>query len=874
MSQDVAPGGMVYRCCDPRRRNEIASLIEAGATSLNAVDFLEVLDSPAQGPDERQRTLVVHFLQDPTTLGITAENVRIEGGERIRDIRVVSAAVRAEPASGSADPVLVVIVDTPGDFSTYTLRLVPAAAGTLPGLDPLLRAVDFSFKVACPTTFDPAPGPGGTSCLILPHDEPSLDYLARDFASLRQLMLDRMAVLVPDWTERNPADLGIALVELLAYLGDQLSYRQDAVATEAYLATCRRRASARRHARLVDYFMHDGCNARAWVQVRLEDGTPPFELTEATFHSAVPGLPPSIQPRSPGAGRAADLAATTFQLLEPAFLAPEHNEMTYYTWGARECCLPRGAVRATLRTWLPNLRPGMVLVLTEARSPRTGEPADADLSHRHAVRLVDVRRRDDPIGGRFDDPPTAGPVPVTDIRWADEDALPFPLCISAETTDDGGRFVPDISVALGNIVLADHGALMQEDLGVVPAGTVRQLDAAGAATAGRGDGCDHQRVTVAPARFRPALARGPVTQAVRHDATQTPSAAAAMRYHPRDALPQVTLSDGTSEPWEARLDLLGSGLSKHVVVEVEAQHSDASGGRLRFGDGTHGAAPPVGHAMTARYRVGNGAAGNVGAQTLVHVVTSRNGIAEVCNPLPATGGVDLESIEEVRQHAPVAFRPQVAPGPGGRPLGHTLRRAVTPADYAAVTESASVLEPDDVQRAAATFRWTGSWRTVSVTVDRRGGGPVSAEFEDALRTHLERYRMAGHDLEVEPPRPVALRLAMRVRVRPGYAESQVGPVLLDVFSDRLLPDGRRGVFHPDNLTFGQTIYLSPLYAVAQDVDGVESVDITTFERLDRPGPQARDAGRLALGRLEIARLANDPNFPERGVFELTMEATR
>jgi hypothetical protein len=49
---------------------------------------------------------------------------------------------------------------------------------------------------------------------------------------------------------------------MLAYAADQLSYYQDAVATEAYLGTARRRTSARRHARLVDYFMHDGANAR------------------------------------------------------------------------------------------------------------------------------------------------------------------------------------------------------------------------------------------------------------------------------------------------------------------------------------------------------------------------------------------------------------------------------------------------------------------------------------------------------------------------------------------------------------------------------------------------------------------------------------
>ena len=92
-----------------------------------------------------------------------------------------------------------------------------------------------------------------------------IDYLAKDYASFRRLLLDRLAVVMPDWRERNPADLGVAVVEALAYAGDYLSYAQDAVATEAYLGSARRRASVRRHARLVDYVMHDGANARTWV---------------------------------------------------------------------------------------------------------------------------------------------------------------------------------------------------------------------------------------------------------------------------------------------------------------------------------------------------------------------------------------------------------------------------------------------------------------------------------------------------------------------------------------------------------------------------------------------------------------------------------
>ena len=45
------------------------------------------------------------------------------------------------------------------------------------------------------------------------------------------------------------------------------AYRQDAIATEAYLHTARRRVSVRRHAKLVDYTISDGCNARVWVAI-------------------------------------------------------------------------------------------------------------------------------------------------------------------------------------------------------------------------------------------------------------------------------------------------------------------------------------------------------------------------------------------------------------------------------------------------------------------------------------------------------------------------------------------------------------------------------------------------------------------------------
>ena len=64
-----------------------------------------------------------------------------------------------------------------------------------------------------------------------------IDYLAKDYASFRRLLIDLIPQLNPAWMERNPSDLGISLLELFAYEGDNLSYFQDAVANEAYLDT-------------------------------------------------------------------------------------------------------------------------------------------------------------------------------------------------------------------------------------------------------------------------------------------------------------------------------------------------------------------------------------------------------------------------------------------------------------------------------------------------------------------------------------------------------------------------------------------------------------------------------------------------------------
>jgi len=90
----------------------------------------------------------------------------------------------------------------------------------------------------------------------------------------------------------------------------------------------------------------------------------------------------------------------------------------------------------------------------------------------------------------------------------------------------------------------------------------------------------------------------------------------------------------------------------------------------------------------------------------------------------------------------------------------------------------------------------------------------------------------------------------------------------------MLPDGRLGFFHPDNLTFGEGIYLSKLVAAAQAVTGVESVKVNKLQRLYEPPNSEIENGVLPLGPLEVARLDNDPSFPENGRLILDVRGGR
>jgi hypothetical protein len=940
-------------CRDERRRQHIRE-----RDPHNGVDYVDVTG----------KHLCVHFLNGIPDVFLNVPDDRkknvlrhivIKGGRRITNIAAIDFDADATDDVFDED-CLGIEVDRTGDWSAYTLCFVKLDEHGRPTgeplLDPRYSCVELSFKIDCPAEIDCKDDDG---CPPETHPPRTVNYLAKDYASFRQLILDRLSLLMPEWRERHVPDIGIAIVEVLAYVGDYLSYYQDAVATEAYLDTARQRISVRRHVRLVDYAMHEGCNARVFVFLEAAadaDLAKPFDFFFVT-------RPPESD--EPAALRLHELVSLKrgwipFEPLadaEAIRLRTAHNRIAIYTWGNQECCIPRGATRATLLdSWIEeppepepsygeyevqlehpkpkkrkkygdecepppkprkrslDLRPGDFLLFEELACAGTvskdnfdgnhPEP-DADPAHRHVVRLTKVTPSVDPL---FD-------LPVVEVEWSREDAMPFTLCVSAIGKPDECDFVEGLAVARANLVLADHGLTIRDEaLAPVPDRTPAESC----------DGEDElSEISFTAGRYRPSLQHAPLTFA--QPLIENAPATRVVQQNPRAALPAISVLgipaafDGATslftpddlrdprflagelldaktparislrnrlrpdvaqlfeggnaedpellaalaqnlrqllERWTPRYDLLESGRDDAAFV---AEIDDDGRAHLRFGDGVHGRAVEVGTTFLATYRAGNGRAGLLGRESIAHVVFRgdfTDAIASVRNPLPAAGAIDPEPVAEVKMYAPFAFRKD-------------LQRAVIAEDYATLAQFLRYPERNsDVQSAAAELQWNGSWYEANVAVDPSGGPALREELANAIRGSLHRVRRMGHDLRLGEAMYVPLLLGVEICIDPRYLRADV----VEAAREALL-----SLFRPDNLTFGQSIHASQIVAVVQKLDGVTAVRVERLERLDArtfEKDPASPSTAVILGPTEVARLDHDPVIPENGILRIDARGGR
>lgn len=690
-----------------------------------------------------------------------------------------------------------------------------------------------------------------------------ISYLAKDYDSMRALMLAELRRLSPDWQGASSADLGITLVELLAYVGDYLSYYQDATATEAQFETARLRTSVARHMRLLGQVMDQGRSPRVWMQfvVRSKFALPVRSALLTGANEAV------IERDSTAYSQRLSEGALVFETLADARLDPLVNTLYFYTWSESDFSIERGATQAVFHSTkglADALKPGDLLLLTEqsgidvaspvsqAGASRVSGESGAATQRRHVVRITGTRV--------YNDQGQSGTaqegVEVIEITWDRRDALPFSLPV---TRTRANQTLNDLSVAQGNLVLADLGQTCLAHLGSPTA--------------------------LQPFTPQMSSPTGPLVFCTPYNPLVDRDASAGELLEPtnKPSLPDVQLRSGyapwlvpasgsatmedflrpasgesaAADEWLPRRDLLASGaFAREFVAEPE----DDGSIKLRFGDGELGRKPRVGEQFVACFRTGQPLLGNVGRGAINALVAPSGQLAKyraavhaVANPMAAVGGSAAATVAAARRAAKAQFRiPQ---------------SCLNATDYQRL-----VGDFEDVAEAAVEFGWTGSWPSVRVFVRRNNGLVADALFRLALLAWLKPRRPAGETVRVLAVRYLPINIELAFSCKPGFRVAHVRAALSAQFSSQ-----PGGYFDPDNWGFGQPLFASSIIQQALATPGVEVAEVVCFAPVNetdcrgttvtdivysalRPSPQRM----LQPAFNQVIKLDNDPQAPMNG----------
>lgn len=222
-----------------------------------------------------------------------------------------------------------------------------------------------------------------------------------------------------------------------------------------------------------------------------------------------------------------------------------------------------------------------------------------------------------------------------------------------------------------------------------------------------------------------------------------------------------------------------------------------------FGNGEHGSRLPTGiENVRAVYRSGIGKVGNVKAEQISLLATRPLGLKGVLNPLPASGGADRETRDRARENAPLAVM--------------ALDRLVSVQDYADFARTFAGIGKASAQRLT-----DGTRQIVHVTIAGAEDIPIdrSSDLYRNLNKALHDFGDSNRPIRLAVRKLVLLLLAAKIRVLPDYqwevVEPQIRAVLLDTFGF-------------ERRELGQSVWLSDIISIIQQVRGVAYVDVDLF----------------------------------------------
>jgi predicted phage baseplate assembly protein len=278
--------------------------------------------------------------------------------------------------------------------------------------------------------------------------------------------------------------------------------------------------------------------------------------------------------------------------------------------------------------------------------------------------------------------------------------------------------------------------------------------------------------------------------------------------------------------------------------------------QVRLPDGQlrrYGAVPSDGAEIRASYWTGGGDIGNVRAHTLTVLRTPIDRIARVDNRYPASGGRDAETLDDAKVRGPLVLRTQY--------------RAVTGEDYQDLAMEVARARGLRVARVRCVADMAppdqGVARVLIVPtaeVGQRDDGtrPFSAlavteDVVQMIEEYLAPRRAIGARVVVEPAFYQRIRVVARVAARAGWdldALAREAQRQLASYLDPLV-GGRSG----RGWEFGDDLYVADLTTRLQAIDGIDFVLETHIFRVvthAAANPEIEDVGmRLTLGATDL-----------------------
>jgi len=252
------------------------------------------------------------------------------------------------------------------------------------------------------------------------------------------------------------------------------------------------------------------------------------------------------------------------------------------------------------------------------------------------------------------------------------------------------------------------------------------------------------------------------------------------------------------QPWTE----VGHLVEVDGFIPAYSTSTDANGiTTVLFGDNANGLIPALGAQITASYTYGGGTIGNVGANTIIQMVTPITGVASVTNPQPAVGGVDTFTLEQIREAIPASLQ--------------TANRAVTLSDVATLAT-----QVPGVQLAQAV---TSTYQLLNLYIAPYGGGPPSSSLVQAVQNYVGPLTMVNTSLTILAPSYVGVNLTATVYVFPQYNATTVQQNVLTALNTAL---------SLGQVTFGSRVALSAMYSVIDSTPGVMYSSISLLIRAD------------------------------------------